>query len=183
MVIDVSSNQGKINWQKVKAAGVTEVIIRTTMGTGTVDKMAHEYATEATAVGITVSYYAFGYPDKKHGGTAKADAESEAQWFCDTIKGLPTTYKYLVIDLEEATTLTPQEFTVWATAWRDKVQSITGIANENLWVYGYYDYLNRNLINGHTLGRNPLWIAAYTQAQPHIPHGWTKWNMWQYDNK
>lgn len=59
--IDVSSNQGNINFLKVLNDGVGGVIIRTILKSGAVDQKAAEYFAGAQAVGIKTDAYKYSY--------------------------------------------------------------------------------------------------------------------------
>lgn len=180
MWCDVSSNQGKINWQKVKAAGVTDVTIRLSMGTGTIDKMAHEYAVGVQAVGINIHYYHFAYPDKKYGGTPELDAASEANWFIKCLQGMPQ-YGELMLDMEQATTLTSVEFNNWLHSFIETLESAIGC---DTLVYTYKSYMDQHLPHNHTFGNKRMVIANYSvKDNPPLPIGWSTWWLHQYDEK
>lgn len=184
MIIDLSSNNGVVDFNKIKAAGVTDVILRATMGVGTTDRLLAANAGKASEAGLKVSYYHFSYPDQKNGGTVVADATAEANYFTDTISKLPA-YVDLIVDCEPKdsqgndTPLTPAEYALWLQTWLDTVKAKT---NTIAVVYTYADYLNTHLPKGHKLGKYKLWIANYSPkiTNPPIPVGWTKWYMWQY---
>lgn len=61
MIIDISSNNGLVDFKQVKQAGVEKVVIRSTMGFNTHDKMLQTNANAASTAGIPVLYYHFAY--------------------------------------------------------------------------------------------------------------------------
>lgn len=180
MIIDVSHNNGIVNWQKVANAGVTDAIIRATMGVGDTDDRLHVNADGAYAHGIEPSYYHVAYSDKKSGGNPVLDAEAEAKYFCSQIMGLPTA-KWLVLDTETNTILSPDDFALWLKTWLCKVEELMGIAPM---VYSNKYYLDEHLPKNHILGQYPLWLANYGEIEtPPLPHGWNEYFLWQYTEK
>ena len=59
--VDVSSYQGKIDWQAVKAAGVSHAILRSILQSGGVDSRFHENVRGCEAVGMPYSIYKYSY--------------------------------------------------------------------------------------------------------------------------
>ena len=92
--IDVSTYQGKIDWNKVKKAGIEYAIIRA--GFGKYAKQKDNYfdanVKGAKAAGIKIGAYWFGY------ATDVESAKEEADVFAEVIKGidleLPVFYDY-----------------------------------------------------------------------------------------
>ena len=181
MVIDLSVHNGKIDFSKL--TDVDEVIIRATMGYGTIDKNLQENANGAMKAGFPVSYYHFAYPHDT--ADVVADAKKQANFFLDTIQSLPKSTN-LCIDLEEYddkktpesdTHLSPANYALWLQAFLDVVENRKQIIPM---IYSYKDYLNRHLPTDHKFGVYPLWIAAYQEQEPGLPAGWETWTMWQY---
>jgi len=187
MIVDISSNNGLIDFKQVKLSGVEKVVVRATMGFNTHDKMLITNANSVHAAGIPVLYYHFAY---EHGDKESAsDATIQANYFLDTIKQLPVA-EDLVIDLEPKdaagndTTFNQQQFALWLQTFLDVVEHATG---KQMIIYTYADYLNRHLLGNHSFGKYRLWIANYhsptgtgTGYNPPLPKGWTKYYMWQY---
>lgn len=183
-IIDVSSNQGVIDWPAVASDGVTDVFIRLSLGYGDLDKMALHNSQEAEKAGIRVSYYHFAYPDRRT-GTVEGDAKQEAQyfvsWACDTY---PAPH-WLAVDLEpwgnqKDTPLNRQEFLLWVKTFIQEVTALTGVVPL---LYSYTPYLNAKLPGDHGLGMVPLWVANYGKVStPPLPIGWDRFFMWQYSS-
>lgn len=186
MIIDVSKHNGKINWQQVAAAGVTDVIIRLSLGYGAIDSSALYHAQNASNAGVAVSYYHFAYPDKKIGGGVESDATAEAKYFVEQFsKGRMPAPRYLAVDLEnwsETTdsSLAPSDYYKWLVVFLQTVLIETGIVPI---VYSYASYLTGKLPQGHKLGAYPLWIANYSKDNPPLPTGWDRYFMHQYSAK
>jgi lysozyme len=183
-IIDVSSHNGKINWRQVVADGVTDVIIRLSLGYHTKDKMAATYAEAASKAGITVSYYHFAYPDKKMGGTVDNDARKEARSFTGLfLDGLMPAPRWLALDLEKwegdrDAPLNKKEYLKWVAAFLGEVYTTTG---KGCLLYSNKPYLDSHLPASHGLGKTPLWIANYNPVtNPALPKGWSAYFLWQF---
>ncbi len=99
--IDVSWAQGdNIDWEKVAASGIDFVIIRAGRGRAGKDNTLAEDVSfrrnieEAQKYGIDVGVYFYSY------ATTVAEAEEEARFFVDIIKGYKIQYP-VILDLEE----------------------------------------------------------------------------------
>lgn len=181
-IIDVSSNNGVIDWSRAKADGVADAVIRLSLGYNTADKKAFINARDAHAEGMRVSFYHFAYPDKKQEGSVKSDAEAEANYFISLLRKLPPAHM-LALDLEEwegerDSPLSSQDFYDWVLYFLTRVFDSTGIVPM---IYSYKDYLDRHLPKTHRLGGLPLWIANYDPiVSPGLPKGWNSYYLWQY---
>lgn len=178
-IIDVSANNGRIDWSQLVKEGVAEVFIRLTLGVGTLDPKAYFYATEAIANGIAVSYYHVAYPDTKSGGNVVADATKEAAYFCEMLHehGMPAP-KDIVVDLETETALSREDFTLWLTTF---LQHVKVLSDKDPIIYSYKSYLDEHLLPGHQFGNYRLWIANYNNvSEPVLPNGWETYYQWQY---
>jgi lysozyme len=182
-IIDVSSNNGVVDFNKVKAAGVERCFIRTSLGYGTLDKDCIANANAVEAAGISPSYYHFAYPDTKSGGNVVNDATAEANYFCDCLEKVPA-FEFLAVDCEpfsssSDTPLSPDDYALWLTTFLNTVKARNGA---DCLVYTYADYLNHRLPDNHLLGSYRLWIANYENIpNPPCPKGWADWFMWQYN--
>ncbi len=81
--IDVSKHQGKIDWQKVKSAGIQFAMLRAGYGryANQKDEQFEANYTGAKAVGIPVGAYHYSY------AKTVEQAKAEAQTFLAWIKG------------------------------------------------------------------------------------------------
>ena len=184
-IIDLSSNNGIVDFAKVKNAGVESVIMRSSMGYGCKDKMLVNNAKSANAAGLKVSYYHFAYPDKKINASVTGDAQAEANYFADTVLALPK-FEFLIIDLERFdavsdTPLSKNEYYQWVSTFIAQVDKRTGY---KCLIYSSSYYLNDRLPNNHDLGvQCKLWVANYNKVKtPPVPVGWSGWFMWQYSD-
>lgn len=189
--IDLSRNNGTIDWTKLKSdTSIEFVLIRLSLGYGTIDKMAEQYAIGAKGAGKKISYYHFAYPDPKvtDNPDITIDAMNEANYFRNLVsnfsaKGLAPDFS-LAIDLEDdpkyqpTRILSPAEYLRWLKAF---FTYFPGPVYQPLMIYGSPGYLDTRLPSGHGLGvYYPLWVAHWGAVTPQIPRGWTTFKIWQY---
>lgn len=178
--IDVSHNNGTIDWTKVETSNPANsfAFIKATEGVGYVDPMCQ---TNATAVSqktkLRFGYYHFA--SLNNSTNVPKDATDEANWFVQTMQTMPEASLVPVLDIERNDSkLTPTQVQEWISAFMSQMD-VLGFPKVIL--YSYVSFLNDNLPQGHPFGSLPLWIAHYTSAaQPTIPHGWTNYTLWQY---
>lgn len=96
--IDVSSWQGNIDFNKVKASGIDFVIIRAGYGTGGRDKWFEENYRKAKAAGLHVGAYWYSY------ASGFQEAGREADMFISLLKGKQFDYP-VYFDMEEKSQL------------------------------------------------------------------------------
>ena len=96
--IDVSTWQGKVDWEKAKNAGVKFAILRCGYGMDLADQDDEQFArnvAECTRLGIPFGVYLYSYADSVE------KAESEAKHTLRLLKGLKPEYP-VYLDLEDA---------------------------------------------------------------------------------
>ena len=71
--IDVSNHQGNIDWNKVKNAGISFVMIRAGYGIGDVDARFKQNIEGASKAGLNVGIYWFSYAHTPDRAAAEAD--------------------------------------------------------------------------------------------------------------
>lgn len=166
-MIDVSDWQGKIDWKKVKADGVSGAIIRYADG-DVLDKRFEENMKGAKAAGLHFGSYIFSR------AKTKAGAEKEAARLYKAAR------KYgpdmpLYIDLE-AKGLEKYADTI-ADAFIKKMKALGGkpgvYANLNWW----NNYL-KTTASKHTA--EAFWIAQYNDTMDYRPA--SRMGMWQYSS-
>jgi len=176
-VVDISSNNGSVDFEKLAADGVTAVMIRATLGYGTSDNHLAANAAAASAAGLDIGYYHVCYADRKQGGTTDSDATAEAKWFLQCIAALPAA-KWLIADCETPTQLSRDEYQAWLKMWASIVDTTSGLQPV---IYTYKSYMDAHLPGVHIFGGSPLWIANYDDVDtPPLPVGWNKYWLWQY---
>lgn len=154
-IIDVSGHQGSIDFAKVKAAGVSGVMLKCTEGDGYLSPAFLQNYKNALAAGLAVGAYHF-----LRAGTVNAAAK-EGRWFAQNTKGLALSLG-LALDMEP-------EGCAWDTANNGEPISPTQAYNivnafsqnaggGRLWLYSTIDYFNRFLTD-EDLQCCPKWLA------------------------
>jgi GH25 family lysozyme M1 (1,4-beta-N-acetylmuramidase) len=181
--VDVSAWQGKINWQKVKAAGVDFAIIRIgARGWGTAGNYYKDSCFEANyagakAAGISVGVYFFSQ------AITVGEAEAEAQFTLDILNGRSLT-EPIAFDTEnppddEARTklanLTNQQRTDMAIAFCKKIKSAGRTPMVYSGKYWFCNYMNPAQLAPYT-----TWVAQYLD-DPNIGTTYPySYKYWQY---
>lgn len=179
--IDVSGNNGAIDWSKV-AQNPTKIdfaFIKATEGVGFTDSTFLTNAKAAKDNGIKIGYYHFATLNKTDN---IADAKSEADYFMSVIKKAPAADLPLILDIEtNKVMLGKAQVQDWIKTFFAEMAA-GGYANTAL--YSYTPFLDANLPANHSLGGIKLWIAAYVNlAKPKLPNGWSNYWIWQYSSK
>ena len=146
--IDVSSIQGRINWSKVKAAGIEAAIIRIIRKRGN-DECFEKNFTEARNAGIKVGVYAYSY-------ALDTDfAIEEANRVLDALNGrVPDMPIWMDLEWENQGALGKKKVTAIAKAFMQRINE----AGLQCGIYSNQSWHDR-LIDWEALG-NPDWWAA-----------------------
>ena len=186
--IDVSKWQGKIDWQKVKNAGIDFAIIRigyrAENGQLYRDGNADYNIQQAQKVGILVGVYFF--------STAinSSEAIEEAQWTVSAIKGYHISYP-VVYDCEgfknndsRMYNLTAEQRTQNALSFLDTVKKS---GYEGMFYGSKSDLTNNSAFNISEIeAKYKIWVAQYKNPpypQSQKPDYNGSYDMWQYTNK
>ena len=186
--IDVSKWQGKIDWQKVKNAGIDFAIIRigyrAENGRLYRDSNADYNIQQAQKAGVLVGVYFFSTAVNQN------EATEEAQWTVSEIKGYQISYP-VVYDCEgfrnsdsRMYNLTAEQRTQNAAAFLDTVKK----SGYDGMFYGSKTDLEDNTAFNITEieKKYKIWIAQYKNPpypQSPKPDYNGKYDMWQYTNK
>ena len=171
--IDVSSYQGKINWQKVKAMNdddvhITFAFIKATEGVLSVDPYFQRNWREAPKAGIICGAYHYFLPQKS--------GIWQARFFLQTVKmekgDLP-----MVVDVEQLYRTPPAKMREQLLSFVNQVENKTGVKPIIYTNISFYqDYL-QGYFDDYT-----LWIAHYYQPVLNISNK-TNWQFWQHSDK
>src|SRR5688500_18892234 len=107
--IDVSNNNGQVNWGAVAGAGYVYAVAKVTEGTGFVDQTFATNRAQMKVNGLVRGAYHFARPDDNK-------AEDEAKFFLDSIKqqvGDLEVGDFLALDLEVGS----GDLGEWALTW------------------------------------------------------------------
>lgn len=171
--IDVSKWNGRIDWKKVKKAGIDFCIIRTGYSK-TVDHKFKYNIEEAIENGLQIGVYHFSY------ATTNAKAREEAEFCLELIKPYK---KYITLgvwfDYEYDSVSYSRRYGVYPTK-----KSVTSLAKtfcstveKNGYSTGIYTNLDfsSNYFTKEVLDKYPTWIAVWGKMNYH-----GKYVMWQY---
>lgn len=172
--IDVSEWQGEIDWERVRATGISFAMIRCgfrqTHGSDVIEDAVFKKNIErATAAGLRVGVYFF--------GTAKTKEEAieEAEFTINLIKDYNITYP-VVYDIESFNTGRLQN--VSYSTISDNVLAFTetvGSYGYETMVYSYHNALSYMLDTGKFEGKL-IWLAHFADRTNYKGN----YNMWQY---
>lgn len=180
--IDLSHHNGTINWTKVKQSdpAIAFAYLKATQGVGYKDPAVIPNANGAMTAGIRFGYYHFA--SLNNSSDIALDATNEANWFDATIKTLPAANLMPVLDIEtNEKQLNTQQVQLWIVTFLARMNDM---GYKNVLLYSYKPFFDDNLPANHPFGTIPLWLAQYRNvAAPSLPHGWTKYTVWQYSAK
>ena len=159
--IDVSKWQGKIDWAKVKAAGIKFAMIRLGYGSSDgkscgVDGCFEQHVRNAVAAGVDIGCYFYSY------ATSVAAAEKEAEYVVSVLKKYKGTFTYPVaFDLEDGTQqgLGKKVLTDMVIAFGDKIEKSGFYAS----LYSNLNWLT-NYLDDSRLTRFDHWVAQWSSA-------------------
>ena len=166
--IDVSTWQGNIDFNKVKASGIDFVIIRAGYGIGNKDDWFEANYQKAKAARLHVGAYWYSYANSSQ------DARAEARSFGSVLKGKQFDYP-VYFDMEEKSQLAR------GVAFCSELVTAFCTEMEKQGYYaGFYTslyYLN-TVISNQVKNRFTLWIAQWANRCTYAgPYG-----LWQYSS-
>nr|WP_162990736.1 LysM peptidoglycan-binding domain-containing protein [Maliibacterium massiliense] len=167
--MDVSEWQGTIDFARVKAAGISAVYIRSSLGTGYVDPFFRRNYEGAKAQGLYVGFY--------HYVTARTTAEAadEARFFVSVIAGTQPDMR-LAMDFEYFAGLSRAQINDIARTFLATVQQLSG--KEMVIYSNAYD---ARTVFDEDLTAYPLWVAEYGPSVPDTGV-WRDWAGFQYES-
>lgn len=181
--IDVSAIQGKIDYDRVAAAGFRFVVAKVAEGVGYCDPRGAANLAAARATGLYALAYSFARPSQ-----GRAREQVRKLWDCmgDTM------VHRAVLDLEGAPdAMSPAEIVAFGEEWIDEWAAHSGLRPM---FYSYPSFINERMRGAversEVIAACPLWIAQYRSTtvawapsavqQPGVPKPWKRWDMWQY---
>ncbi|MBR7132531.1 MAG: SH3 domain-containing protein [Clostridia bacterium] len=185
--IDVSKWQGKIDWNAVKRQGLDFAVIRVGYraenGTIYKDPYADYNLQQADKAGLLIGVYFFST------ATSAAEAEEEAKWTAEVIKGYPISYP-VVYDCEGFTTPTSRMYCLDSSARTDNALAFLSYI-ESAGYDGMFYAPKAELENSSAwdteriASRFRIWVAHYpadTYPDRKNPDYGGRYDMWQYTN-
>ena len=180
--IDLSHNNGTINWEKVRtnSTPISFAYIKATQGVGYKDPANVSHANGATLIGMKIGYYHFA--SLNNNLDPSKDAANEARYFDSVLKTLPPAKLLPALDIEtNDKKLNTQQVQQWISSF---LLTMNSLGHMNVMLYSYKPFFDDNLPANHPFGSHPLWIAQYRNvAAPSLPKGWSKCAVWQYSDK
>lgn len=171
--IDVSSNNGVINWDKVKAQGVQFVIIRCGIGSDYANQDDTQFLrnyNECKRVGIPVGTYLYSY------ACNVSDAKSEADHVLRLVRGKNFELG-IWFDMEDADQYKAKRNVQYSTCV-DICETFCNIIESKglkVGIYANLDWLN-NKINNSRLDKFDKWVAQWTTKCTYSK----KYSIWQF---
>lgn len=175
--IDVSSNNGAIDWPAVAASGVQFAICKATGGTWYRNPrfVSDWLAMQAAGLVRGAYHYAFESSGQAFPGDGP---EAEADYFLAEVArgGGLQTGDLLALDIEEGS----GNLGGWALAFVRRVESRVGFKPL---VYTSAGFATSHGFAGQpALGEAGLWLAAWSTTQPDPPDPWDLAAIWQHSN-
>lgn len=189
--IDVSHHQGRIDWKKVRSAGIQFSYIKATEGTTYRDPNYRVNFDGARKAGVIPGAYHFALPHKSSGATQARHLLNSGGWLA-LYRTLPA-----ALDLEsgagapyyrgECWGLSKGVMTLWIADFLNTYKRLTGRTAVIYTTTSWWKSCTGNY-NGF---RNPLWLARYQantgnippQGPGAMPAGWKTHTIWQYTSR
>jgi lysozyme len=193
--IDTSAWNGKIDWGKVAADGVSYAWTKITEGRTHTNKPYKYNIDGCHQNGIVVGGYHFSRPDTGIDQGAKADAVAEAQHFLSKLCPLLQPGDLTpVLDVEAGMKTDDQHNVDWCLEWLEYVESEIGVkplVYTGGWAVSLY-LARASTSSLKDLSKYPLWWARYAtpeSGEAVDPNSgskmlpWNEWSVWQWTGK
>lgn len=165
--IDVSNNQGAIDWGRVAQAGKQFAMLKASEGIDFRDGWMPNYVERARSVGMEVGYYHFAQPELY-------TPESEADWFVQCVAPYLNDGEPMALDLEVGS----GDLSAWASRFLQRVENVMGFKPL---LYSSSSFIAEHNLNRPALAENGLWLASWGLSSiPPAPAPWEFLTMWQY---
>lgn len=168
--IDVSHNNGTIDWQKVAAAGVSFAFAKATEGDDFSDPKFSLNCEGIQSSGIICGAYHFFRPGQ--------DAGAQADNFLKVVQGQDSRVVLPALDVEVNDSKDAGNIIAGVQAWMDAVAESL---NCRPILYTSASFWNLNVGGSGQFSAYPLWVAHYTfNSKPNIPTGFSDYAIWQF---
>lgn len=156
--IDVSDNQGMIDWAKVKAAGVQFAILRSVRGSGKADYQFAANLAGCQAQGIPAAVYKYTY------ATSQQTAMEEARQVVELLQSYGLRNTMVWWDVEDQATQRSLGKTV-LTACIKAAQAVIEAAGYRFGIYTGLHVYNEKWFDFDRFVTIPLWMARYPSGK------------------
>ncbi|WP_374727331.1 lysozyme [Haloactinomyces albus] len=179
--MDVSGHQGRVDWDRARAAGARFTYVKATEGTTYQSPVFPQQYNGSYRVGMIRGAYHFALPNVSSGA-------AQARFFVDNGGGWSADGRTLpgALDIEYnpygpmCYGLSPQEMSRWITDFSTTYRARTGRYPAI--------YTTRHWWNTCTGGAegfaatHPLWVARYGPEVGALPAGWNYHTIWQFND-
>jgi lysozyme len=171
--IDVSHNNGAVDWATVSAAGISFAFAKATEGKAFKDAQFNlNYATMKNN-GIIRGAYHFFHPD--------IDATAQAENFLQLVPTVGAGDLPPALDVEVNDNIIASDIIQGIQVWTDVVSKALRC---NPIIYTSASFWDANLDGTDKFDQHPLWVAHYTsKPQPNIPRGFSSYAIWQFSEE
>ncbi len=173
--IDTSSNNGSIDWAKVRHAGASFACVKATEGQDYIDHgFGRKKMRAVTEAKLVPCAYHFLRPRLDRKGSREASTFTKVIGHAGYGKGwLPP-----VVDIEvNDQSLSPSQMCRYVGSFLRLVRKNLGA---KAIVYSFPSFVSSYLSGCSWLGKYRLWIAELGVSKPTIPAPWSKHLLWQY---
>jgi lysozyme len=168
--IDVSNNQGHIDWPMVAQSLVSHVAMKTSEGTSFHDDYYHANIQACQTFGLGTMAYHFGRPSRNSG-------HLEAEFFLSLARHSPEPNRYC-LDLEDDELAPDADLAAYTLDFLQTVEGATGKIPTLYTSHGYARDHKLHLEPG--LARFSLWIASWQTLPPMSFDPFSGWDGWQF---
>jgi lysozyme len=171
--IDVSNNNGHIDWFRVRKAGASFACVKASEGQDYIDpNFSRTQLRTITKAHLVPCVYHFLRPRADRTGAR------EAAWFTQVVANAGYGKGFLppVLDVEE-TTLSPAGTCRYVGSFLRLVRKNLGV---KVIVYTFPSFAATNFSGCSWLGKYRLWIAHLGVRKPTVPTPWKRHLIWQY---
>lgn len=186
--INVSSNQGKIDWDKVAKSDIKFAIVRASFGSRP-DPSFEKNLSQARAAGLRVGAYHRIGPQAGTQQERNKTATEHARAFVEQLKKIGDPRDLVpVVDVEPPfDNLTEEELEDWIGVWTTEVYKGLGV---KAMIYTSADVWEESVGDSEWFAKNGhrLWIADIDTPKPALPanawasDGWVIWQRQQREN-
>jgi lysozyme len=167
--IDVSNNNGAVDWAAVAGSGVAYAFLKASEGTSFVDVFYASNRTAARASGIKVGAYHFARP-------GQSGPEQQAEHFL-SIAHPQAGDLFPTLDLEDHGGLPTARVQRWTAGFLRAVEREVGVKP----IIYSGPYFWRSRVGNADFSTHPLWLAQYTTSKnADVPGAWPSYAIWQY---
>lgn len=169
--IDVSTHNGNLDWEKIKASGIAFAIIRAGYGRTGVDAQFHNNIEGALSQNIPVGVYWFSYALNAAGAAAEAKKCLEVIAGYDIQLPVFFDFEYDTVRYAEknGVTLGKEAYNDHAEAFLQEIEK----AGYRAGIYYNLDY-KRRFVDSNRLGKYTQWFAQYNPTP-----SWDGYDIWQ----